>query len=195
MKYASIDIETTGLDPKTCQVLSIGIIIDDLSKKLPYEQCPKLEIVPDLTRIEGDIFAINMNKHLIDEILNKTKVDDRDYVNPNKLYTSAIEFLVRHLGDRKAVVAGKCFATFDDLFFKEINKTCSQYREERSDLIIWEKYRSRRILDPAPLYARLDDTELPNLSKCLERLGEEPTNLHNALGDAWDVCRLIRAKI
>ena len=37
MKYASIDIETTGLDPETCAIIEIGIILDDLAERKPVD--------------------------------------------------------------------------------------------------------------------------------------------------------------
>ena len=38
MPYVSIDIETTGLDPDTCQILEIGAVWDDWTK--PIDQLP-----------------------------------------------------------------------------------------------------------------------------------------------------------
>ena len=40
MKYISIDIETTGLDPENCQILSIGAVIEDTLNQLPFEELP-----------------------------------------------------------------------------------------------------------------------------------------------------------
>ena len=47
MRYTSIDIETTGLDPERHEILSIGIIIEDTEKKLPYNEVPKLHLAID----------------------------------------------------------------------------------------------------------------------------------------------------
>ena len=38
LSYVSIDIETTGLDPETCQILEIGAVWDDWTK--PIDQLP-----------------------------------------------------------------------------------------------------------------------------------------------------------
>ena len=71
MKYLSIDIETTGLDPLKDQLLSFGAIIEDTENPLPFDEIPKFHAAIKRNRIEGDLFAINMNKELIE---NKLKI-------------------------------------------------------------------------------------------------------------------------
>lgn len=69
MKYVSIDIETTGLDTQNDEILSIGAVIEDTDKLLPIEQLPKLHMVIAHERIKaGSMFALNMNKKLIEWI-------------------------------------------------------------------------------------------------------------------------------
>ena len=65
MKYVSIDIETSGLDHEKHKVLSIGAIIEDTEKKLPYEECPKFNAVILQNEITGSPRALTMNKGLI----------------------------------------------------------------------------------------------------------------------------------
>jgi oligoribonuclease (3'-5' exoribonuclease) len=36
-----VDVETTGLEKDRYQILSIGAIIEDTSKKLPFDEIPK----------------------------------------------------------------------------------------------------------------------------------------------------------
>lgn len=69
MKYVSIDIETTGIDNETTQTLSIGLVVEDTENVLPIEDLPKLEIGIIRDRLEGEIFALNMNRDLISDIL------------------------------------------------------------------------------------------------------------------------------
>jgi hypothetical protein len=78
MKYISIDIETTGLDPKTCQTLSIGAVIEDSNNPLPFDELPKFHGVIKRKNISGSIFAINLNKDLIEAIKDYSvaKTDD-----------------------------------------------------------------------------------------------------------------------
>ena len=65
MIYLSVDVETSGLNPEKCQILSLGVIVEDTTKKLPFNQIPKFHcaIVPE--EINGELFALNMNKELI----------------------------------------------------------------------------------------------------------------------------------
>ena len=70
MKFVSIDIETTGIDPEIDEVLSIGAIIEDTENILPYEQLPKFHVAILHERISGSMFAIDMNKELIEEIVS-----------------------------------------------------------------------------------------------------------------------------
>ena len=70
MKYASIDIETTGVDNENSQTLSIGIVLEDSNNILPVEELPKLEIAIIRERLTGEIFAFNMNRDLISDILS-----------------------------------------------------------------------------------------------------------------------------
>ena len=67
MKYISIDIETTGLDPSTCQILSVGAIIEDSNNIQSYEDLPKFHVAIKHDQITGSPFAINMNRELIEE--------------------------------------------------------------------------------------------------------------------------------
>jgi hypothetical protein len=78
-------------------------------------------------------------------------------------------------------VAGKNFGTFDKLFLQE--------------LPWWQKLiRTRqRVLDPAILCVDwTNDTSLPSLITCKERMNIEGIVTHNALEDAWDVIELLR---
>ena len=70
MKYISIDIETTGLDPLKDQVLSFGAILEDTTNPLPFDKIPKFHAAIKRDRIEGGLYAINMNKKLLETINN-----------------------------------------------------------------------------------------------------------------------------
>ncbi len=68
MKYLSIDIETTGVDSENHQILSIGVIVEDTLKKLPFEEIPKFHCGIVRKEIKGDLFALNLNRDLIQTI-------------------------------------------------------------------------------------------------------------------------------
>jgi len=215
MKYVSIDIETSGLNHDMNHVLSIGAIIEDTNNKLPYEELPKFNAIVLQNNIQGSPRAITMNKEIISlmgEYLEGTD-EVRGVLNNNsgyqfyeeenvikEFYTflwcngfSAMDSLSTHVNgklmpiiDSKAKpitlnVAGKNFGTFDKLFLQE--------------LPWWQKLiRTRqRILDPAILCVDwVNDTSLPSLTTCKERMNVEGIVTHNALEDAWDVIELLR---
>lgn len=65
MIYVSIDIETSGLDHEKNKVLSIGAIIEDTEKKLPFDECPKFNAIVLQNEILGSPRALTMNQGII----------------------------------------------------------------------------------------------------------------------------------
>lgn len=198
MKYISIDIETTGIDPNKDQILSIGAIIEDTNNPLPFEECPKFHVALVNDRIEGSPFALNMNKELIGLISEwmNADADRREAIeNLHGIKFTWDEFVAMHflhfLTDNgyptkfptSITVAGKNFGTFDKLFLEKLPGWTDTVRIKQ------------RIIDPAILYVDWkSDEELPNLPKCKSRAGLEEMVTHNALEDAWDVIQVLRQK-
>ena len=211
MIYTSIDIETSGLDSEKHKVLSIGAIIEDTEKKLPYEDCPKFNVIVLQNEITGSPRALTMNKEIIAMIgeylegTNETRhlmntYSDYSFYEKDEVVKKFYEFLwVNGYGDAvpnqllvtskidsnsKPItlnVAGKNFGTFDKLFLQE--------------LPWWQKLiRTRqRVLDPAILMVDWNnDKSLPNLTTCKERADIQRVVTHNALEDAWDVIEVLR---
>ena len=211
MIYVSVDIETSGLDPEKHKVLSIGAIIEDTEKKLPYDECPKFNAIVLQNEITGSPRALTMNKEIIAMIgeylegTNETRHlmnthSDYSFYEKEDVVKKFYEFLwVNGYGDSvpnqllvtsridsnsKPItinVAGKNFGTFDKLFLQE--------------LPWWQKLiRTRqRVLDPAILMVDWkNDKSLPNLTQCKERAEIQGIVTHNALEDAWDVIEVLR---
>ena len=215
MKYVSIDIETSGLNHDMNHVLSIGAIIEDTNNKLPYEELPKFNAIVLQNNIQGSPRAITMNKEVIsmmgeylegtDEVRNSLNsnsgyefYEEEDVVKAFYTFVwsngfSDLKSLSTHVngkltpiidGKTKPItlnVAGKNFGTFDKLFLQE--------------LPWWQKLiRTRqRVLDPAILCVDWEnDTSLPSLITCKERMKVEGIVTHNALEDAWDVIEILR---
>lgn len=219
MIYVSIDIETSGLNHDMNHVLSIGAIIEDTTKKLPYDELPKFNAIVLQNNIQGSPRAITMNKEIISlmgEYLEGTD-EVRTVLNNNSGYkfyeeeevvkefycwldgnglghgltnsggyAQVVDGVTRPMinGGTKPItlnVAGKNFGTFDKLFLQE--------------LPWWQKLiRTRqRVLDPAILCVDwVNDTSLPNLTTCKERMNVDGIVTHNALEDAWDVIEILR---
>ena len=211
MIYVSVDIETSGLDSEKHKVLSIGAIIEDTEKKLPYEECPKFNAVVLQNEITGSPRALTMNKGIIamigeylegsdDVRFNMNTILNYSFYKEDEVVKKFYEFLwVNGYGDAipnqllvtsridsnskpiKINGAGKNFGTFDKLFLQE--------------LPWWQKLiRTRqRVLDPAILMVDwTNDKSLPNLTQCKERAGIEGIVTHDALEDAWDVIEVLR---
>lgn len=209
MKYVSIDIETTGLNFETDQILSIGLVIDDLSKPLINEsELPKYEIIFDYTeqRLNGNIYAINMNSDLFERIIKlkefqksmkvnnpinpliKPKPNHSIYfIEPNLklvIHNKIVEILDQHFDIKQAInVAGKNVSGFDLPFL--------QYNYNLDETL---RFR-HRTLDPSILFAKKDNNQLPDLGECKKRAGFINTDVaHKSLDDALDVVKLLHYK-
>lgn len=188
MKYASIDIETTGLDKKRCQVLAIAAITEDTENPRPFHLLPKFRWLIKHETLYWEPVAKAMNEKLMNEfenpVVSKTFIaNPKEVVQMLRMYLEATGFPVEK--DRvKVLVAGKNFARFDEPFLNSLPGF--------TDLISIKS----RLLDPAILYTDLlHDQEPPNLKECKRRAGIEDIEItHDPLYDAWDVIRVLRTK-
>jgi oligoribonuclease len=199
MRYLSIDIETTGVDSENDQILSIGIILEDTSKKLSFDEIPKLHIAILRDRISGSPYAINMNADLIETINSYQTAVDQDekndmvnftgmqFMKEDEVAEAIFQFLyLNGISSERTkpvviTVAGKNFGTFDKLFLERLPN--------------WKKLIriQQRVIDPAVLFVDwTKDNSLPNLSECKSRAGLPEIVTHNAVEDAWDVIELLR---
>lgn len=69
MQYLSIDIETTGLDPKKNQIVEIGAVLDHLGNTTPIEDLPKFRAVLMHKEITIDPYCADLHKDLWAEML------------------------------------------------------------------------------------------------------------------------------
>lgn len=199
MKYISIDLETTGLDPNTNQILSLGCIVEDTKNILPYDELPKLHCYVTDKKITGDVFAINMNRKIIEKIATYNEIKSIQekilyekesgvtFTKSSELWTRLYYFISQHLNDGKTGkiyvnVAGKNFGTFDKLFLDKLPKHDGHEVKFRQS-----------ILDPAILSVDWSvDERLPSLDECKARSGDHGNVTHDALEDSWDVIKLLR---
>lgn len=218
MIYVSIDIETTGLDPLSNNVLSIGAIIEDTTKKLPYDECPKFNAIVLNKQLQGSPRAITMNKEIISlmgEYLEGTD-EVRNVLNNNSGYKfyeeeDVVKEFYRFLwsngfgyelgpgdfvntidGVEYPAIGGKTKPITLNVAGKNFGTFDKLFLQE---LPWWQKLiRTRqRVLDPAILCVDWNnDTALPSLTQCKERTNVEGIVTHNALEDAWDVIQVLR---
>lgn len=218
MIYCSIDIETSGLDPEKHKVLSIGAIIEDTTKKLPFADIPKFNAIILQNEIVGSPRALTMNKDIISMIGEYLEGDDELRFNMNthtdylflekdEVVPELFRFLfingfgyelkpgdfVNTIGDVSVpAIGGKTKPITINVAGKNFGTFDKLFLQQ---LTWWQKLiRTRqRVLDPAILCVDWNnDDSLPSLTTCKERKGIEGIVTHNALEDAWDVVQVLR---
>lgn len=210
MKYASIDVETTGLEDDAV-VLEVGVVVDDFES--PLDKLPRFRILFPRNRYLVDSFIMEMHQELfkeLDEFLPELKeritaanrheelfkhsvgsnpykrwieVGSNTYAVEESSFETLFHSLIsqNYLPTDKLVVAGKNFYGFD---YRNLDKIMPK------KLVKFH----HRALDPCALYLDpLNDEVPPSLEECLKRAGLKPTGLHTAIGDALDVIKLLRA--
>lgn len=193
MKFISIDIETTGLDPQKNQILEFGAIAVDTSyPTVPYIATFRAVFIHK--ELTGNPIALSMNSELINEINGILRIKDFCYYthnsdNDNAIYARNSEEFQRYFDQwlesinftERLTLAGKNLASFDLKFIEAAG--------------IKIKYR-HRMIDPAILYVDWEkDETLPDLQQCLDRAGIVKSVEHTSLSDAEDVAELVLKKI
>lgn len=219
MIYVSVDIETSGLDYEKHKVLSIGAIIEDTEKKLPYEECPKFNAVVLQNEITGSPRALTMNKGIIamigeylegtdDVRFNMNTILNYSFYKEDEVVKEFYYFLDRNGLGHGLTNSGGYGEVVDGVHRTMINggtkpitlnvagKNFGTFDKLfLQELPWWQKLiRTRqRVLDPAILMVDwTNDKSLPNLTQCKERAGIEGIVTHDALEDAWDVIEVLR---
>jgi len=224
MKYISIDLETTGLEKDRYEILSFGAIIEDTENKLPLSEIPKFHGAILHSELTGSPFAFNMNKKIIEAIVQYQTAKDQDEKNDLVQMTGmlfypedeVVEGFYRWLYDNGMV-------EFDPNFLKQqivrlengkiypaitsktkpvtINVAGKNFASFDKHFIErlprWKQLiRIRqRIIDPAVIFTDWkNDDALPSLDKCKERAKIQGEVTHDALEDAWDVIELLRTQ-
>ena len=225
MKFISIDTETTGLNPETCQLLSIGAIVEDTEKKLPFDEIPKFHCAilrGERDILQGELFALNMNKDLIGEITQYSiarNQDEKDkitqetgmlFLREEEVAKAFFHFLIDagaitpEFGPSYGmeVVNGKTYPALTtkmkpfhlNVAGKNFHSGDQTYIER---LPRWKQiFRIRtRHIDPSVLFVDWkNDESVPGLAKCKERAKVDGIVTHDALEDAWDVVQLLRTQ-
>jgi oligoribonuclease len=197
MKYVSIDIETTGLDPETCQIIQIGAVIEDTLIPKQIDELPRFQCLVENSHISGSPFALNMNAGILAKLgeLERADRDDRSEIRkkynilPASLVAKSFRMWLASNGFESSgdspisiTAAGKNFSGFDKPFLQKLPGWGSLISIKQ------------RVIDPAILFMNWQtDSTLPNLKQCMERAGVEGDVTHDALQDAIDVVKVIRA--
>lgn len=173
--YFSIDIETTGLNPDTCQVIEIGAIYED-GKGTPLCELPRFHGYIMNTPLVGEPYALSMHPKILRRIA--IREDGYNYYTPNMIVPS-LHCWIRSFTHDKITIAGKNFGAFDLQFLRKLPE--------------WDKVEyHHRYLDPGNLYWQPNDNMPPSTEECMRRAGLVPQVMHTALADAEVVIELIR---
>ena len=171
MLLLSIDLETSGLDPDTCQILEVGAVLFD-----PANPGFRWQFFESLVYgggpIVGDPYALASNHEILQRIGDGALTIPADSV-PSKLCR-----FVRSHTDEKVTICGKNFDAFDGRFLAKIPywNTTTFYE--------------RRTLDLGALFYDCN-TGVPSLSTIKAKCGLGNTVAHRALQDAQDVASCI----
>jgi hypothetical protein len=221
MIFISIDIETTGLQIDRYQILSIGAILEDTSKKLPFDEIPKFHTAILHNEIIGSPYALNMNKSLIEATVQYQTAQNQDEKN-DLMHMHQMQFLkedqvveafFRWLCDNNmvdykftdmmvSISNGKSYPALTPkikpVTINVAGKNFASFNKlflER--LPMWQQVIKirHRIIDPSVIFTNWNEDEtLPNLQVCKQRAKIEGVVTHNVLEDAWDVIELLRTQ-
>ena len=180
LRYVSIDIETTGLDPETCQILEIGAVWDDWTR--PINELPKYHRLVVHEEYRGSAFALALNANLLKHLSGQR---EPWFLDPDQVADDFAAWLKGCGWDGQAGLtpAGKNFASFDRQFLRRL---------PRFEQVVKLHHRT---LDPAVLFLRPEDDKLPDSKTCYERAGLDNKVAHTAVEDALAVVRLVRLGI
>lgn len=221
MKYIAIDLETTGLDPENCQVLSIGAVIEDTNDIKPLADLPTFHGVIKRRNISGETYAINLNRDLIQTMNHYMTAQDQDEKNDivqmtgMKFYEEEeivqefyywlvqngfVDFNEPGSGGYVTARNGQMVPAITNKT-KPIHITAAGKNFATFDLKFllklprWKQLVKvrQRILDPSILYTNwTEDESLPSLGTCKRRANLPEEVAHDAVEDSKDVILLLR---
>lgn len=179
MKYVSIDIETTGLNSATCQIIEFAAVVDNLRDQKPIEKLPRFQTYVHHPFYQGEPYALGMHTKIFEKL---AKFPDDDIIEADALFAAFWNFLTGQ-GEwkptKKVVVAGKNFANFDLKFLEKLPNKFVKFHH--------------RVLDPMMLFVNpMLDEEPPSSQTCLDRADLDHEVAHTALEDALMVVKLLR---
>lgn len=179
MRYLSLDIETTGLDPETCQIIELAAIVADTEdNEILLEELQTYHVLVEHDLYYGEAYALAMNKEILAELA------DPNFTDIKKIYVEDLadhfsNWLIQVLPDTKITVAGKNVASFDNLFLRKLNNY---------DYLRF----SHRMIDVGSMYWNPSkDSKVPD-TKTICKMLRMPSSNHRALDDAKMVIQMIR---
>ena len=179
MKYLSIDLETTCIDPKCPEnIIGLSFIVENTDVRgIPTGQLPNFTCLVKHEVYSGSPYALQMNARFL-------KMIAMPETSPYRIYSAhawpslAEDFLSEHFGSDKIVVAGKNVAHFDIPFLPKNISSKFDFRtiDVGNMFFDWSK-----------------DKTLPGMKTCMLRAGyENPKVTHDMYMDAQDNIACLR---
>jgi len=191
MKYVSLDIETTCLDPKPSNILGLSMVVEDSDHpEVAVEDLPHLTVIIDQPVITGQAYALGLNGWILDFISGRSKNCPYKIIKPSELHYEVGCFLRAQFPDRvfktetnvyyakkRLTLAGKNVASFDYQFLPDDVKL----------------FFAHRMIDPGSVMINWNLAVPPSLGELLKVVGIDKEVSHDMLDDARDVIRVLRA--
>lgn len=184
MRYLSIDVETTGLDPSWCQTLEVAAVLaDTLDFTTNVEDLPTFKCRFYYDKVVGEPYALHLNAELIRDMDARPAI--HNYLHPDKFWSEFTWWIECQIGlhckDNKLSLSGKNYGMFDSRFLERLPR--------------WDRrHMHHRLLDPGQFFFLPEDKVLPDLKTCIERSGliYDLKKHHKAVEDARFVVELNR---
>lgn len=218
MIYYSFDIETTGLDPKTHQMIEFAVIRDDGLR--PIDELPSFRALLFYDNLVIDPFCAQLHQRLWEEML-----DVKSKLKPRNLQKDVVYIYKDDEKNPDSFICHKYSSTNPPFYFATgRNVNCFMHFEPQTLAFAFNVWRSQfpdakvkitpagknfssfdkhwlscienihhRSLDPGSMFADSFDTEIPSLPECMKRADLPLEGYHTALEDARMVCKLIRS--
>ena len=209
MRYVSLDLETTGLEPKQPdRILQIAMVIEDNDHpEVPVEDLPRFSaiILPDI-EVRGSPTALAMNSWILIAIeMFKTKMNHKEFM---KRY--------RDLGVPDATLERAFIAKLDNIFgsleevLEEADAWLDNYFGPKSKykvnvagknvagfdmMFLPVEFASRfrhRVIDPGSVFIDWSKDRVDDSGEIARRTTGSLSVSHDALGDARDVITWLR---
>jgi hypothetical protein len=186
MKYVSLDIETSSLEPAFEHILGLSMVLEDSDHpEVPVEELPHMTVLIRQPVIRGQAYALAMNAWILDFISGRRKPCPYPIILPSELRAMIIGFLYQNLPQcfkpglnlpSGVVLAGKNVAGFDYQFLPPDIKS----------------FFAHRVLDPGSVFVDWTKDKPLSLDEILQSQGFSKTVSHDMLDDARDVIRTLR---